>query len=117
MAAEAMDARPQERASSRRPLVPRSQRQGRAKLDMPLLPLAQRSLRTMPESPAPQGMNTPARNRATMRSRPALPATMSLHLELLATTSPALRAIGRDRPFRCGMLARSMRGNGSSRNG
>ena len=69
----------------------------------------------------------PARSRATMRLRLVLPTTMRLHLKLHttmhlrpvspATTSLAMRITGRGRPFLCGMSVRSVRGNGSRRNG
>ena len=59
----------------------------------------------------------PARSRATMRLRLKLHTTMYLRPVSPATTSLAMRITGRGRPFLCGMSVRSVRGNGSRRNG
>ena len=53
----------------------------------------------------------------TMRLRPVSPTTMRLRHVFTTTTSPAMRATGRGRPFLFGMSVRSARGNGSRRNG
>ena len=84
---------------------------------LPLMPphglLPGPARRIMPPLPAlfislpSHGMNPPVRRHATMRRRPVS----------AAATSLAMRTTARVRPFRCGALARSARGNGSRRNG
>ena len=64
-------------------------------------------LLTRPTGLLSQGMDTPVRRHATMRLRRVS----------AAATSLAMRATVRDRPFRCGALARSARGSGLRRNG
>ena len=78
--------------------------------------------------PPSQSMDmVPVRSRATMRLRlvlhntmrlrPVSPTTMRLRHVFTTTTSPAMRATGRGRPFLFGMSVRSARGNGSRRSG
>ena len=67
---------------------------------MPLLPTRHTDLPS-------QGMDMPVRRQSAMR----------LPLVSDTATSLAMRTIARGRPFRCGASARSVRGNGSRRNG
>ena len=80
--------------------MPHGLQPGPARRIMPLLPV-------LPIHRPSHGMDTPVRRRTTMRLRPVS----------AAATSLAMRAIARDRPFRCGASARSVRGNGSRPNG
>ena len=64
-------------------------------------------LPVIPTSLPSHGMDTPVRSHATMRLRPVS----------AAATSLAMRTTARGRLFRCGASVRSVRGNGSRRNG
>ena len=68
-----------------------------------IMPLLRARFTSLPS----HGMNTPVRRHTTMRRRPVS----------TTATSLAMRTIVRVQPFRCGMMARSARGNGSRRNG